>query len=415
MKLIKRTSVVIATTLLAAATTGAATITGTPGNDTLRGGAAADRLTGRGGNDKLYGAGGNDVLNGGPGKDLLVGGRGADRLSCGAGRDMARGDARDKIAADCEVVKGVPTPQPPPATPSPLPPLPPRDLLPPLPPPPPPYAGSVTPGSYQGRTENGNPVFLTVGSDRTFTGWLVVDDLPNDCGYFPGGDWFVDATFSIGDDGAFDARRSGGSEHGRGFWNILFEWGAVVDWEFRIAGGFETATSASGAIAMGYELERREGLGIAHVFCSSGPIRWSATLRAPPVAPVTPGSYHGEARTGNPVFLTVRSDRTFTGWLVVDDLPTNCSGYFPGGAWFVDTMFSIRDDGTFDAQRSWDGSIPAYEGGELTHWEGRIAGRFHTPASASGTIVMNYTIEDRELGELPCSTRYMTWSATLSS
>ena len=402
-------------TLLAAATAGAATITGTAGNDTLRGGTAADRLAGKGGNDTLYGAAGNDLLAGGggrdllvggPGNDLLVGGPGADRLSCGAGRDTARGDARDKIAADCEVVKGVPTTQPPPATPPPP--------TPPPPPPTPPYVGPVAPGSYQGQTESGNLVFVTVRSDRTFIGWLVVDDLPNTCGYFPGGDWFVDTTFSIGDDGTFDARRGGGSEHGRGPWNILLDWRAgrfdqVVDWEFRIVGRFDTATSVSGTIAMVYELE---GVGIDHVHCSSGPIQWSATLRPPEVAPVTPGSYEGQTATGNRVFLTVRSDRTFTGWLVVDDLPNNC-GWSPSREWVVDTTFSIRDDGTFDAQPSWDGSIIAYEGAELTHWEGRIAGRFDTTTSVSGTIVMNYTLEDQSVGPLPCSTRYMTWSATL--
>ena len=107
-----RTSIVpliIGATLLAVATVGAATITGTAGDDTLRGGAAADTLSGKGGNDKLYGAAGNDVIIGGRGNDLLVGGPGADEMSCGAGRDTARGDARDTIAADCEVVKGIPT------------------------------------------------------------------------------------------------------------------------------------------------------------------------------------------------------------------------------------------------------------------------------------------------------------------
>jgi hypothetical protein len=411
MNFTKRTTIVplaIGATLLAAATMGAATITGTADNDTLRGGAAADTLSGKGGNDELYGAAGNDVLSGGPGRDLLVGGPGADRLSCGAGRDTARGDRRDRIGPDCEVVKGVrPTELPPPFEPPPPPPS-----EPPAPPPPPPYVGPVTSGSYQGQTENGNPVFLTVRPDRTFTGWLVVDDLPTDCGFYPGGDWFVDTTFSIGEDGAFDARRSGGSEHGRGFWNILFERGQVVDWEFRIAGRFDTATSLGGTVVMNYELEQ-PWANPAHLFCSSGPTTWSATLRPPPAAPVTPGSYQGQTENGNPVFLTVGSDRTVTGWLLVDDLPNNCFGYSPGGEWFIDAAFSIRDDGTFDGHPSWDGSIIAYEGGELTHREGRLAGRFDTPTSVSGTIVMNYTLEDQTVGRLPCSTRYMTWSATL--
>jgi hypothetical protein len=413
-----RATLVIGVTLLAASATGAATITGTAGNDILRGGPAADRLTGKGGNDKLYGAAGNDVLTGGagndllvggPGNDLLIGGPGADKLSCGAGSDTARGDARDKFSADCEAVKGVPTappPQPPP---------------PPPPPPQPPYTGPVSSGSYQGQTESGNPVFLTVGPNRTVTGWLVVDDLPKTCGYspdgdwfFPGGDWFVDASFSVGDDGAFEARRSGRQAG----WSIVYERGQIEQWEFRVTGRFDTATSVGGTIAMDYELEHRdEKGGIRHVPCSSGPLRWSATLRPPQVAPVTSGSYQGQTEDGNPVFLTVRSNRTFSGWRVVDDLPGNCSGYAPGGEWLADTTFGIRDDGTFGLQPSWDGSIPAYEGGVLTHWEGRVAGRFDTATSVSGTIVMNYTVEDQSLGRLrlPCSSRYMKWSATLTS
>ena len=43
-----------------------------------------------------------------PGNDLLVGGPGADKLSCGAGQDTAKGDAKDKIASDCETVLGLP-------------------------------------------------------------------------------------------------------------------------------------------------------------------------------------------------------------------------------------------------------------------------------------------------------------------
>jgi hypothetical protein len=395
MRFMKRRSivpVVIGATLLAAATAGAATITGTAGNDTLRGGKGADRLTGKRGNDKLYGAAGNDVLTGGRGNDLLIGGPGADKLSCGAGRDTAHADGRDKIAAACEVVKGVPTrPAPQPVQ-------------------PPPYVGPVTPGSYEGQTESGNPVFLTVRSDRTFTGWLA-DDVPNNCGFLlPGGESFVDATFSIGDDGAFTAARNGGEPDG----TILYEGGQLTHWEGRITGRFDTATSVSGTIAMGYALEHRVAGGIVHRGCWTGPIRWSATLRPPQVAPVAPGSYEGQTQNGNPVFLTVHPDRTITGWRLANDLPNHC-GYSPGGEWFVGTRFGMRDDGTFDAQPRWDGSITAYEGGKLTNREARIAGRFGTATSVSGTIVMNYTLEDQGVGQLHCSSQYMTWSATLRS
>jgi len=79
----------------------AATVLGTSRDDTLRGTAKADRLYGRGGDDTLYGRGGND---------LLVGGPGADRLVCGPGRDIARADAKDTVAKDCEIVTGLPLP-----------------------------------------------------------------------------------------------------------------------------------------------------------------------------------------------------------------------------------------------------------------------------------------------------------------
>jgi hypothetical protein len=254
-------SLVCAVLFIATATVGAATITGTPGNDTLRGGAKADKLNGKGGNDRLYGAAGNDVLTGGPGNDLLVGGLGADTLSCGPGRDTASGDAKDRIAKDCEVVKGVPKPQPP------APPAPP----PPPPPPPAPPAAPITPGSYQGSTQNGNFVFLTVLSNRTFTG-MRINDLPAQCNgsvSLTGGEDFGDSTFPINADGTFEAQGSWDGSDVQGD----IEW---THFDGRIAGRFETATSASGTIVMNYGLKYQ---GTAYQ-CSSGEIRWSATLRS---------------------------------------------------------------------------------------------------------------------------------------
>jgi RTX calcium-binding nonapeptide repeat (4 copies) len=263
MSLIKRTSILpilVCAALLTAATVGAATITGTAGNDTLRGGAKADKLTGKGGNDKLYGLAGNDVLAGGAGNDLLVGGPGADRLSCGAGQDTARGDAQDTIGSDCEVVKGVPSPSPTPA-PAPQPP----------PAPAPPPVSPVTPGSYQGQTQNGNFVFLTVLPNRTFTK-MRVNDLPAECdsgGYLPGGEDFGDSILRIRDDGTF-------AETGN--WDGSIVGGDVefTHWDGRIAGRFDTATTVSGTIVMNYGL-KYQGTPIR---CSSGEIKWTATLRS---------------------------------------------------------------------------------------------------------------------------------------
>jgi Calx-beta domain-containing protein/hemolysin type calcium-binding protein len=95
----------LAVTALAATTK---TINGTAKADVLKGTPAADVINGLAGNDKMYGYAGNDTLNGGPGNDLIVGGPGADKIRCGAGKDTVRADAKDRVAADCEVVTGLP-------------------------------------------------------------------------------------------------------------------------------------------------------------------------------------------------------------------------------------------------------------------------------------------------------------------
>jgi Calx-beta domain/RTX calcium-binding nonapeptide repeat (4 copies) len=93
-----------------AASVGAGTIAGTKGNDVLRGTAKADKLYGNAGNDRLYGLAGDDYLNGGAGNDTITGGPGADTVVCGPGHDTVVADAADRIAADCEVVQGLPKP-----------------------------------------------------------------------------------------------------------------------------------------------------------------------------------------------------------------------------------------------------------------------------------------------------------------
>ena len=260
MKVTKRSiatvSLVCLVLLAAAATVGAATITGTAGNDMLRGGPKADKLNGRGGNDKLYSGAGNDVLIGGAGNDLLVGGPGADKLTCGPGTDIARGDATDTIAKDCEKVTGVPA----------APPLPPPAV-----PPAPPPASPVTPGSWKGQTQNGNFVFFNVTASRTITGFRV-NDLPDPCepgGTISGGEDFGDSVFTIGVDGTFaaDGRWDGSSVSGD------FE---LTHWDGRITGAFGAANSGTGTILMNYEFNYQG----THFRCSSGNVTWSASLQS---------------------------------------------------------------------------------------------------------------------------------------
>jgi Tol biopolymer transport system component len=99
--------------------TGRDRLLGQNGSDRLFGGAAADRLDGGRGSDRLKGEGGNDRLTDRRGRDRFSGGGGNDRIDardrsrrdrrrpdsvhCGTGRhDVARVDAADHAAADCE-------------------------------------------------------------------------------------------------------------------------------------------------------------------------------------------------------------------------------------------------------------------------------------------------------------------------
>ena len=247
--------------LVVAATGGAANVTGTAGNDTLRGGAKGDVLSGKGGNDKLYGLAGNDSLVGGAGNDVLVGGPGADRLACGAGRDTARGDAQDKIGKDCEKVSGVPRPAPPPSTASAWPRRRHRRLQP---------ASPVTAGSYQGQTQNGNFVFLTVYRQSHVHG--LQDQRP------PGAvrrrrqphGWRGLRRQRVPDQGRRDVRAVGNWDGSEVSGDIEF-----THWDGRVAGRFDTATTVSGTIVMNYGFKYQG----SPIRCSSGEIRWTATLR----------------------------------------------------------------------------------------------------------------------------------------
>jgi hemolysin type calcium-binding protein len=94
---------VVVLLLLIPAASEARTLRGSSQAEVLRGSANADVIKGRGGNDRLVGRAGND---------RLYGGRGADRFSCGPGRDTVHADLSDvkrgRIAADCEILRGLP-------------------------------------------------------------------------------------------------------------------------------------------------------------------------------------------------------------------------------------------------------------------------------------------------------------------
>jgi hypothetical protein len=124
---------------------------GTPGGDSIYGGHGADTLLGRAGPDRLSGGPGPDSIHGGPGADRLFGrDRNSDSLHCGPGRDVALADRRDRVFADCEVVRLPPagataTPEMPTPAPSP------RAAV--VPPPAPPPPAGEEPGEEQPEEE----------------------------------------------------------------------------------------------------------------------------------------------------------------------------------------------------------------------------------------------------------------------
>jgi len=128
-------------------------------------------------------------------------------------------------------------------------------------------AAPVSAGSYKGATQDGNYVFFTVTSNRTVTGFRV-NDLPDPCaegGELAGGEDFGNSAFTIRDDGGFAAQ---------GNWDATnLQGDGVTHWDGRIAGLFDTATSASGTLLMNYVYSYQGSL----LHCSSGVVKWSAT------------------------------------------------------------------------------------------------------------------------------------------
>ena len=129
------------------------------------------------------------------------------------------------------------------------------------------------------------------------------------------------------------------------------------------------------------------------------------------MAPVTAGQYQGQTQNGNFVYFTVGSDRSITSFRV-NDLPDPCQpgGTLTGGEDFGKSTFYVGNDGTFAAQGTWDGSQVNGDF-ELTHWDGKISGRFDTATNVSGSILMDYQFNYQGT-HYTCSSGTISWSAT---
>lgn len=226
-------------------------IVGSARNDVLKGTPRSDILVGHGGNDRLFGLAGDDVLSGGPGRDLLVGGPGKDQLRCGRGKDIARVDRKDKVGSDCEVVKGLPSAEPPP---------PPAQTN-------PPSTAHVLPGRYCGLTNQGKSVCITVASNpaRVTTYSLSAEV---DCGT-------AMATFSFATSGPgriqsdLTFSRSADEELA----DRTFVKRITVAWE--ISGRFDTGGNVAGTFFLKRASFDTNG---TRLNCASTPTVWKAKL-----------------------------------------------------------------------------------------------------------------------------------------
>jgi hypothetical protein len=157
------------------------------------------------------------------------------------------------IAKDCEVVTGVPKPEPP------APPAPP-------PPPPPPPVTAVTVGSYRGLLE-GNFVFFQVTSDRAVTGFrsnYIREDCNGGVYIYGTVDW-GSSRFPIGNDGSFSA-----SAQGTGTVDDL-----PATFTDEITGRFDGSNNVTGTYKASAEFDYQG----THYSCTSGIKTWTASLQ----------------------------------------------------------------------------------------------------------------------------------------
>jgi hypothetical protein len=135
----------------------------------------------------------------------------------------------------------------------------------------------------------------------------------------------------------------------------------------------------------------------------------TTTTTAPPVTPVTPGSYKGATQDGNFVFFTVTADRRMTSWRA-NDLTEQCNeGYYIPGAISLGTesFIQIGDDGHFDYLA--DGTATFGGSPDTYHFE--IAGTM-SGTSVSGTVVLTDSFDYNGL-HLNCASPVTNWTATL--
>ncbi len=131
-------------------------------------------------------------------------------------------------------------------------------------------AAPVNAGTWQGATQEGNFVFLTVHSDRTVTGFRA-NNLSENCDpnsiYISGSVSWGTLSFPLANDGSFTAQGSWTGSDVQGD----VEWTSET---WTVTGHFTSATAVSGTIAMTDELNYKG----SHCRCSTS-VTWTATFQ----------------------------------------------------------------------------------------------------------------------------------------
>ena len=345
---------VVVGSLIAAGAAPASTILGGAGNDTLRGTPKADKLYGRTGNDRLLGFAGND---------LLFGGAGADRLVCGPGRDTAWADAKDHVAKDCEIVKGVKRP--------------------PSPPP-------VSLGTYCGSTSQGMSLCFEVGSQDTSAARTISSTsltVHADCEPTRQ----VDRSFTVqspyatvNSDRTFAVR------------TVLAGYRSTFEGKFDQAG-----TSATGSLSV--QFVEQDGV---RYECDSGLVSWSART-PPPTVSAQPGTFCGLTEQGLELCFDVAgTPRTVTNLKLLVRVECTPMATFSVSS-EIPTMYAIRDDGGFSFQRR--GSKTA-GGGSFTV-EQSMDGAFDVSGrSATGRLSSHVSYDAPDGTHYDCDSGSLSWS-----
>ena len=333
----------------------AATIVGTARNDTLRGTPKADKIYGKAGNDKLLGLRGND---------LLVGGAGTDRLVCGAGRDTAWADVQDKVAKDCEVVKGLVKPKP--------------------------SAPPALPGVYCGSTSQNLVICLDVseGSPARLTLRVTVQTTcqPSSQLAF----YFETLYVPIQNDRTFEATLN------------LAGYTATAEGSFSAS-----RDSAQGSLTAHFAYDR-EGV---HYECDSGAVSWAARTPPPPVAAQL-GTFCGLTDQGFSLcFDVVGAPKTVANFSIFVKTTTCMPPATLGVSSTIPDAYAIRDDNTFTFVRTGTGTTAGGGTFTVTH---TMQGAFDAAGTvATGTIAAHISYDTPSGTHYECDSQTFGWNAGL--